>query len=165
MTDNKTLLGKLGFDDNDLKTPEHDKILDVIINDAVISKIANIIKLELSDNVGRYIPYTFVHNDKWQKQEEYILKTKSGFVVGAIDLHVQYGEDQFKYPFVIMNIEVKTFIQSTGELIRQVNVYRTFTKGEFVIIAPSFTDSQKNRLKEAGIYSICLSELTKEGDL
>jgi hypothetical protein len=62
---------------------------------------------------------------------------------------------------VKINIEVKTSIPSTGELIRQINVYKTFKGGEYVVIAPSFTDSQKSRLLGANICPISLNELTQ----
>lgn len=249
MVDNKTLLGKLGFDDKDFKTPEHDRMLDIIMNDSAISKIANILRLKLTDQMDVTRIMTFDGNDKWKKEEEYILKTSSNFVVGAIDIRVsmektfQYNTDECEHirdgnwfvcndfgsykdlqekseqwakmfpdmpkkccenrKFVSMpvlfalkhhygglcpyigtihtikdcplfetikyveqrtvkiNIEVKTSIPSTGELIRQINVYKTFKGGEYVVIAPSFTDSQKSRLLEANIYPISLNELTQ----
>lgn len=161
MADNKTLLGKMSFDDKDLKTPEHDRILDILMDNAIISKIANIIKLPFRNRQGNYIPLIYHSSETWRKEEEYLITKGNDFMVGFIDLRVTYSDCQFPS----MNIEVKTSIPSTGELIRQINAYRKYVDGAFVVIAPSFTYSQKKRLKEAGIYSVSLSELTKEGDL
>jgi len=203
MRNNKTLLGKLGFDDNDSKTPKHDEILNLIMKDSVISKIANMLKLIYKDERGKFKQMIFDDNDNWSKNEEFILKTKTNFVVGAIDLHVCITKDTQKVPidgcdnFICegmsgpclltnkqcqyvnrfdlcssyegyaiesenykINIEVKGDINSVGQLIRQVNVYREFDRtNPFVVIAPYIEESYRNRLIEANIFPISMDEL------
>lgn len=202
MRDNKTLLGKLGFDDNDSKTPKHDEILNLIMKDSVISKMANMLKLTFKDKDGTRKQMIFDDNDSWNKNEEFILKTKSNFVVGAIDLRVHINKDLYKIPidncdnFICegmngpclltrkqcqyvnrfnlcssyegcaiesedyqINVEVKGDINSVGQLIRQINVYKEFVNGPFVVIAPYIEESYRNRLKEANIFPISMDEL------
>lgn len=173
MRNNKTLLGKLGFDDNDSKTPKHDEILNLIIKNSVISKIANVLKYEYKDEDGIFKRIVFNDNDNWEKYEEFILKTKSNFVVGAIDLCVRLTKAEFEFPTFFgdgnnfmgtgercqINIEIKGEINSVGQLIRQINVYREFISGPFVVIAPYIEESYRNRLKEANIFPISMDEL------
>lgn len=76
----KSLLAKMGFQDGQLKTPEHDKMIDILMDDAVLSKIANkVMNIEKKD-------FEFNSNDRWTKKEEYVIKSHNGYIIGYIDL-------------------------------------------------------------------------------
>ena len=244
----KSLLAKMGFQDNDTKTPEHDKMIDILMDDKVLSKIANKIMIEkefkYKDKSRTEYIIKFDSNDKWIKQEEYVVKGYNNYVVGYIDLiakgskifecYTDYSicpyfreydfmeksaikqcndnncsedikksckindftgfcsknegyrcksqhnintyycnlknvKDCSEYENICKNIkkldieliiEVKTKIDSIGELIRQINTYRTIiNEGCFVVVSPNITDIQRKRLGESDIYLIDVKEL------
>ena len=72
------------YDDQDLKTPGHDKIMDCLIDNAMLSKIANILNLGFKDKRNIQRKATFDENDKWDKKEEFPIKI--GYNFKYIDL-------------------------------------------------------------------------------
>ncbi len=207
------------YNDQDLKTPGHDKIMDCLIDDAVLSNIINII-----DNTN-----IFNMDDKRKKHEEFLVDK---YHLRYIDLHATLSKNFYeKYeatidrgrilnscrniynenkcslesdfeiykkldicstpekcssfiPYekivmglkeefkkitgnrcstkeVTLNIEVKTTIPSIGELIRQINTYRSSNDGYYVVITPTknINESLINRLNNSDIYLIGTEQL------
>lgn len=184
------------YEDDDLKTPGHDKIVGKLINDGMLSKIANIV-FDL-ESKNKAIKEIFNKNDKWTKKEEFPIKVgynfkyidlcatlkkyiciESCFYICTIDNHCENNnvnkkcthENNFKdcpfykitkyddYVTIKINIEVKTIILSIGELIRQINVYREFNDGLYLVITPNVTNELRNRLNNSKIYLIDTKQL------
>jgi hypothetical protein len=88
------------------------------------------------------------------------------YVVGFIDLAVEYEEPFLHlerpgsdYQWDVMwtqsnpwYFEVKTVIESVGELIRQIRLYQAYTQGTWVVVCPD--DTYKAILKSQGILLI-----------
>ena len=76
----KSLLAKMGFQDSELKTPEHDKIIDILIYNDVLSKIPNKV-INIQDKTFEFDSY-----DEWTKKEEYVIKGYNGYIIGYVDV-------------------------------------------------------------------------------
>lgn len=102
------------------------------------------------------------------KDLEHIMKDGIGRMVGAIDFFVSYRHNKLYYDrsngnFKIFNeqynytayFEVKTQIQSFGELLRQINIYKDCAarlyKSKWFVVAPSIDPDEVGILKEQGI--------------
>jgi hypothetical protein len=172
----KTIIERHGFKDPELKTAKHD---DLVLwarknvsgiakqilppfgtNDSYLEKVWNKTKLQLDED------YTDNLSDLKNniKIVEVLLEQpiNSGkWIIGFVDLviklkiprykrHVGTGRDSAN-----IYIEVKTKIESFGELLRQVNMYRMYTQEEldfWVIICPD--DSHKAILADQKIFYI-----------
>lgn len=108
----KTYLEKLGFFDEELRTPKHDDMF-----------------LWLIENYRTVIKH-FDPNYNFEKYNEkivgeYPVKVRD-FIVGFLDAQIN------GYAF-----EIKTQINSIGELLRQINTYRIhLSYYKFIIISP-----------------------------
>ncbi len=159
------------------KTPQHDKIMDYLIDNDILSNIANIIihyiidKCTFTENGQKFSQekVTFDKNDEWKKYEEFLVDkyhfryidlhatlTKRFVVAESIEKNEKTNTKDF-----VLNIEVKTTIPSVGSLIRQINTYRSFSDGYYVVITPSenINESLKNRLSNSNIYLIGTKQL------
>lgn len=143
----KTHIEKLGFVDKDKKSSEHDKI-QLWTYDNVETVIAETIMKNETN------PYKIV-NRKWEFPVRY---TNGSFqsLIGFIDLRIGVNGkfkvqgqlvDDSDYPVFI---EVKTQIPNLGELLRQMNTYRNYISGKFIVVAPD--DRYKRILNEQGIH-------------
>jgi len=67
---------------------------------------------------------------------------------------INYEEQNYSFGYINRTIfvEVKTEIRSLGELIRQINQYKTYQKGDYYVLCPD--NKYKDLLQEQGIYSI-----------
>lgn len=123
----QTLQQRFGFNNSDLTTPKHDEIM-----------------LWLDENIEAIIAYLFVDakSKKPSKVIEVIwekpIQARSGFIIGFVDMLVRVQTTRRDYNVNHdVCFEVKTKIPSLGEMIRQINMYRTVTKEAiFVIVAP-----------------------------
>jgi hypothetical protein len=99
-------------------------------------------------------------------QPEYVVKTDREFVIGYIDIRAKFDPtftpDRTKWKIIkpmLSNIpetvsdfyfEIKTGITSFGETLRQINTYKTFCPGQYILVTP------KTPFKEAfesnGVY-------------
>lgn len=106
----QTLVQKLGFMDDDLKSSEHDNIL-IWVNENILKIVNSIFTTEFKPQILDL---------QW---EHAIISGK--FTVGFIDICVRL-ENDFKIYF-----EAKTKIPSAGELIRQINFYKNNGASDF----------------------------------
>lgn len=75
-------------------------------------------------------------------------------IIGYLDLKLFFRIDE-KYFEII--VEVKPYIYSLGDLIRQIKTYRTYQKGIYVVASPD--DRFKDVLKTQGISFFKTPEL------
>lgn len=168
----KTLIERHGFKDPDKGSPEHDKI-----QEWVYRNYERIITEMCDKNEYRQLPkapwYISWAECKWEE----IIFSKTKSLVGFIDLKATvdfmddtgrinklielYGTsnvsiDQWcevggeKYHEKIIYFEIKTAIDSLGELLRQLNVYRHHTGDDAVFIIVSPDDHCVDILQEHG---------------
>lgn len=142
-----TLQSKMGFQDDDLKTPAHDKIMMWTQEHA-----AQI----LFEGAGRYPEYMRpqgpaeikVDEVKW----EVPVRGSNGYTLGFIDMVIRgkwlrmrteeeikgntYENYDPREPYwegISVAVEVKTTIPNVGALLRQINLYNTRS---FVVVSP-----------------------------
>lgn len=151
-----TLQSRLGFDDHELKTPQHDALMAWLTDN--VERCPRIVKwLDGIFDKDALITNVAVKKREWERP---ITKAGTGFI-GFIDLSVEFALNEVvlsrsssRYDYCericnlgnyelwksalrkTANIEVKPSIRSVGETIRQINVYRaTLGYGEFVFVA------------------------------
>ncbi len=110
-----TLQAKMGFRDDDLKTPMHDKIM--LWAQEHAAQIQQAVLGEPADRVP---------DVKWEIP---VRPSGSTYVIGFIDMVIG--------PYLA--VEIKTKIPNVGELLRQLNSYRQFSPWSsyyFVVISP-----------------------------
>jgi len=145
---NKTLISRFGFNDPDLTTPLHDKIILSITEDKLKEIISNIDILKGKN----YKIHGIAH--------EVPIKASNDYIIGFIDAvaTIAYDNRQTCDPmcdpvkFIKIYIEVKTTIPSYGELVRQLNMYRDGLSIDDVytlVISPD--DRFASALKDQGI--------------
>jgi hypothetical protein len=148
-----TLQQRFGFQDDDLKNPNHDEImmwLDM--------RAETIVKLVWK----KYLDANFSHRDselpppsEIRKIWEFAITGKNGFMIGFIDMMVVISKP-FSQSFCF---EVKSVLPSLGELIRQVRMYQTYINNSpFYIVAPD--DRYAKQLEQQGIGFIKYPEGT-----
>lgn len=107
------------------------------------------------------------------KKIEEVIKTNNNWVVGAIDLRADINILNSKittnyFAENYLNIdrgeecyffEIKPQIKSIGETMRQINYYRSFIKGVFILVTKTF--GLKDIFKSQDVY---VYEYIKEGD-
>lgn len=146
----KSLNEKFGFMDEDLKTKNHDDIISLCINKQdKLFKQSGVewAKSEMLEDTAL---------EYWVQQRGY---NGNVFPIGAIDIMFT-----FKFPSDIvgdtrsLGVEVKTYIRSMGELIRQVNLYSSYERyTKWVVVAPY--QEHVSMLATAGIKYINLELL------
>jgi virulence-associated protein VapD len=150
----KTHLEKLGFNDSDKKSPNHDAI-----QKWAYDNIADII----AKTVMKKNPHPYkLSKPIWEDQ---VVNRNRDFkqVIGFIDLWVEiegtfyFSRDQewHKHKTEVF-IEVKTKIESLGALIRQMRAYQTFAPqeyrafSEYIIVSPD--DRHSETLIDQGFW-------------
>jgi len=141
----QTLQQRFGFADKDLTTPKHDEIM-----------------LWLDQNIVTVIGHILNHSKRWKQiaegrewshgdtEWEMPVISRSGYgnqyIIGFVDLAtlVSVGSDQRYFMF-----EVKSSIPSLGEVIRQIRMYETYSRGAYVIVSPD--DRFADALRAQGI--------------
>lgn len=87
--------------------------------------------------------------------ERVISSSQSSFVVGFLDLFVEFKSFRSRY-FRLSDIElplcieVKSVMSSFGEIVREINYYRQFQKGIYIVVAPDCAFEKE--LLEQNIY-------------
>ena len=128
----QTIQQRFGFADDDLKTPEHDKIM--LWTDK-----------QAADIVAQFRgPQARFEKVVWEKP---VMSGK--YIVGFIDLAIVYSlEGQRAKPawdtsepeIIRFNrlicVEVKSSIPSASELIRQIQMYQEYQSGTYVVVSP-----------------------------
>jgi hypothetical protein len=104
----KTLQERFGFFDEELKTPAHDALM-LWIDENIAEILAEVFNLTIAPKIV---------TKKWEKP----IQNERDFILGAADMfvHAHSGRDHFA-----LFIEAKPKIRSLGELIRQINFYKT----------------------------------------
>lgn len=139
----KALQTRFGFVDEDLKTPAHDALMFWI--DEYISEIL-VGVFDLTE-----APKILV------KRWEFVLTDRRQIRMGAADMYVLADRGKQGYPVFI---EAKPKIRSLGELIRQINFYKSgsdfmvqnygeYTSPNWLVVSPD--DHFADKLKEQGI--------------
>lgn len=143
----KTLLEKMGFVDEDKKSPSHDKI-----QNWTYKNVKTIIDELFSKGEWTYQ----ILSNEWE-YEVFAYSYKSKSIVGFVDIAVKLEKDTDKKEWdderPRIFFEIKTKIPSAGELLRQLKVYKThltYKKQAFVVVSPD--DKFSELLKEQGFF-------------
>lgn len=134
----KTMIERLGFNDPDRKNPTHDEI-----------------QLEVMRNIWTYIPDRSYPNGNVISPETWDIYIKlekpvidRNFTIGFIDIYLtlrskekveikdRYGPSFRDHDGWEIGIEVKTKIDSIGDLLRQINFYRTYGTCSWIVVSP-----------------------------
>lgn len=143
----KTLIERHGFVDPDRKTSAHDEIQIWIFNNAV-----QVLKSFTSKEKQIQIDYRKLEYPIHQISQNYKA------IVGFVDLVVHakvltpLGDGSCNTKSIRASIEIKNKIDSCGDLIRQINFYRSFEQIDTIWIVVSPDDRFKDVLFEQGIY-------------
>ena len=158
-----TIQQKLGFMDDDLKTPKHDEIMlwasshALEIVTAIVDNRWTDRGIEwLNEDLRKHGEPTIALADLPPRKPleiasvvwEHPIMSKQ-YVIGFIDLAIWYIEDGLsldcqvytweihhhkrEYPLCI---EVKSSISAASELIRQIQLYRQYQRGTYVVVSP-----------------------------
>jgi len=138
---------KMGFKDTDKGSPEHDKI-QIWCHENIRQIISSVFPIRTKQN-----PEYKIQSLTWEYPVIQSGYNSSKFIVGFIDLFISISDADF---YARIFIEIKTKIPSIGELIRQINFYKTYANPDnrkeiaFIVISPD--DSFKNILSSQNIY-------------
>lgn len=148
----KTLIEKHGFSDKEKGTPEHDKIQKWVYKNA--HKIIDELFVKDSEEfeiISNQWEFEIIQNTTYNKS-----------IIGFVDLRVQYfrKSDNREYHAQTVFFEIKTSIPSIGELIRQLNFYKTYL-GNYRFVVVSADDSCADILTEQGYYFYKYDDPTK----
>jgi hypothetical protein len=150
-----TISQRFGFQDPDLKTPGHDEIM-IWLDTYAETILQTLIPEKRWDDPDVPYPdwYLRVTKKEW---EQPIADGK--YIIGFADMVVKYEiptlEIWERAGKVMMAsermayFEVKTFIPSVGELIRQINMYRKYEYGTYIVVSPD--NRFESVLKSQGI--------------
>lgn len=157
----KTIQSKFGFEDADLKTPQHDKIM-----------------LWLDEYVDEYLHGFYLN--RWMQDDylicglefpgigrvdktwEYPVVSGGKFTVGFVDMRCRIDKPRWHSERVWTEsieicFEVKAVLPSLGELIRQIRMYKTYIQSPFVVVSPD--NRYEKTLLEQGIRFLQYTEV------
>lgn len=131
-----TIQQRFGFNDKDLTTPEHDKIM-LWLDENIEEVMRKIFKISPVEKIKTKWEYPIIDQ-----------KGRSGFIIGFIDMAVQFVEIlewEGKTCLEQKNalFEVKTKIPSLGELFRQLNMYKQYADGKKIVVVSPDTRFKK----------------------
>jgi hypothetical protein len=128
----KTLIERLGFLDPDRKKYKHDEIQIWVYHNfrSIIKHVFPLLKVENDLQLKIELEYPVADNSKHKN-----------FIVGFVDVYCR------KYS---IGVEIKTEMPVVGELIRQIQFYRNYINGSWIVVSPD--DRNANILKGQGIY-------------
>ncbi len=150
-----TLQERMGFNDPDLKSPIHDEMcLWLMKNKASVGcyLLGNVTvcydeKDSLLKEAAQKLNKTF-HDPDPMVEAEHPVKNGS-YIVGFIDIAIriryaslrrsaEQGKAEYKFSSAddCVFIEVKPKIESFGETMRQINMYREYAYGKYAIFTP-----------------------------
>lgn len=110
-----TIIEKFGFKDDDLKTPEHDKML-LWLNENWLKVVTEFELLPTNEEELKNA------QPKITIEIPVMGGYRNNYNIGFIDLAVEY---QLKTYTMLFFFEIKPEIKSIGEIIRQINFYRS----------------------------------------
>ena len=155
----KTLIEKMGFVDKDMKNSDHDTIVEWIDENIkeLIAKFHNIDyekNRELIQERNSSNPNMFSEHGTWEK----VIKS-GNYTIGFIDYHIGFYPQVYQYNKYIHEyrynfyFEAKTAIPSMGELLRQIQFYKTnikhFRDSYYQIIIVSYPNPRAQRIVES----------------
>jgi hypothetical protein len=171
-----TLQQRFGFQDDDLKNPNHDEIM-MWLDSYVDTIVKLILKYEGSwskEKIDELQTKNYISGElpikpamEIKKIWEYPVQAKNGFMIGFIDMLVEayppclttngnkWEVDWHTKRFVF---EVKSILPTLGELIRQIRMYEEFVGKAFYVVAPD--DKYAKMLNQQGIGFIKYPEGT-----
>lgn len=150
------------FNDAELKTSKHDEIVLFAYNnfDEILKQIMND-RYYLDNHKGNDFGFLkskeFSHWRLKDKILEYPLRNLrlgQQYINGFIDLYIRYSFRE-KTGFngsIQFLIEAKSKKPFIGDIVRQINFYKSMTHGIFILIAPDILN-EKEILSEQGILS------------
>jgi len=180
----KTIQQRFGFADTDLRTPKHDEIM-LWLDQNIVSVIKELGFTKIKKSTVEWArkegcPESLIREalDSTAKSindmtwEFPIKSRKSDFIIGFIDLRILFGRPSLhlweKRGWALgserecLYFEVKSKIESLGEVIRQIRMYQEYTNGRhihydmwpgyYVIVCPD--DTFKDALRSQGIYFV-----------
>lgn len=132
----RTLIERLGFLDQDRRGYSHDEIQIWAYRnfESIVRNVFPLLKIDNSRPLDLKLEYPVSTNDF------------KNYIVGFIDVYSkQYN----------IGIEVKAQIPIVGDLLRQIQFYRRYLEGSWIIVSPD--DRNKVILREQGIqfYKYC----------
>ncbi len=143
----KTLIERHGFLDTDRRTPMHDEIqLWAYANLKEIIPVKEGYQIEILKK-GLDHPISFLTNNDSNR-----------VVVGFVDLRAEgylnevISDGTRRVKYLRLAIEIKSRIDSCGDLIRQINFYRKYTDESTTWFVISPDDRYRRILWEHGIY-------------
>lgn len=130
----QTIQARFGFKDNDLKTATHDTIM--IWLDKNLAHVINYLRNEYELDIPDYDNITTI----WE--QPIMSGANNQYCIGFVDMWL---------PQCRICVEVKSKIDSAGELIRQIRMYEQYVRhvDSFVVVSPD--DRFKSALESQGI--------------
>lgn len=176
MTDktSKTIIEKFGFKDEELTTPEHDKIMLWTYKNwmkTIKQKLKKEILQELINN------QTSKNEEEDKKNSELVEKALNNIPPHyTLELEKPILNNKFNIGFIDasvfldftiltnhtrkrINFEIKPIIKSIGETIRQIQFYKSHDFGEWIIITKTKGLKQLFKEQNIEIYEITEEEL------
>jgi hypothetical protein len=168
----RTLLASLGFSDPDKRDPVHDWACQYVAQYDVATKLArNLVArtLDACEGFGMFEKPAF---------EVAICKGEDQYktIIGFIDVVLWFSAPgpEINFKSVPLSVEVKTNPVPIGDILRQVNLYRQFTRSRWVVCTTFPLNSQQiaqldaqrisNVLLGKDFHSFCERQRTaKEG--
>jgi len=149
-----TVIERFGFKDEDLTTPEHDKVFMFLLNRE------NMIKV-IKDFSNGNLKDATIH--RMVIEGEHAIVGYNKYNIGFVDIHVvvefylcNNGERRVLNSREL-GIEIKPYIKSIGELLRQINMYRSHVDWTAWAIA-TYSIEYKDVLSGQGIHIIDLNK-------
>jgi len=125
----KTLIERFGFVDPDREKPSHDQIQIWVYNNfpMIVRRVFPSVEVE------NYLPLDI--------KLEYPVSDQRNFVVGFIDVYCRK---------LSIGIEIKSEIPRLGDLVRQIQYYRKYVTGSWIVVSPD--DRSAGILIDQGIH-------------
>lgn len=142
-----TFLQRLGFEDDDLRSPEHDQMSFFLADPANFRKIAEDSGLVLHE----FFNSSHIPDNYWElgkvSLEHPITKGKDQYstIIG-------YGDAFYGISRPSILIEAKTKLQNPMETLRQINTYRQFFSGPVILWFPGIDEKTASIFRSQGIF-------------
>ncbi|MDE2469653.1 MAG: hypothetical protein KGL35_13175 [Bradyrhizobium sp.] len=144
---NSTFLARIGFEDEDLRSPEHDQMSFFLASTGNFRAVAEDAGIKLNQEAWR----TWIPADIWEKGRvrlEFPITKGSGqysTIIGYADAVFGVG-----YPLIL--IEAKTSIPNPMETLRQLNTYKEFFRGELILWMPGIDENIASIFRSQRIF-------------
>lgn len=126
----KTLIERLGFMDPDRKRHSHDEIQIWVYRNfrEIIQRVFPLLQVDESSLLDLRLEHPITADNR-------------NFIVGFVDVYSRR---------LAISVEVKTEIPTIGDLIRQIQFYKKYMSGTWIVVSPDSRNSEI--LREQGIY-------------